>query len=176
MRHPFDFYVRLWENVSRNNERCSPGQAAARLERYFGGSAARRVHDCEKNITGKRPVTVCVLDEIDYLVTSKQTVLYNLFDWPLRGSTGKSEAQLVIVGISNTVNLPERLHPRVQSRLGRERCIFGAYSPHDCVKILKSKLGVSNESVVSLGLLICSSFTFFFFQDDYLKCSLVIFE
>lgn len=28
--------------------------------------------------------SVLLVDELDYLVTRKQTVLYNLFDWPTR--------------------------------------------------------------------------------------------
>lgn len=46
---------------------------------------------------------IMVLDEIDYLVTRKQSVIYNMFDWAT--SAGSS---LIIVGISNTIDLPER--------------------------------------------------------------------
>ena len=35
--------------------------------------------------SSERPVTVLMLDEIDYLVTRKETLVYNFFDWPLRG-------------------------------------------------------------------------------------------
>jgi hypothetical protein len=37
-----------------------------------------------------------------------QTVLYNLFDWPSRQGS-----RLSIIGIANTMDLPERLHPRI---------------------------------------------------------------
>ena len=46
----------------------------------------------------EKPVTVLMLDEIDYLVTRKETLVYNFFDWPLRATT----ARLVVIGISNT--------------------------------------------------------------------------
>lgn len=37
-----------------------------------------------------------------------QTVLYNLFDWP-----GRKGSRLSIIGIANTMDLPERLHARI---------------------------------------------------------------
>lgn len=54
--------------------------------------------------------------------TSKQTVLYNLFEWPSRPN-----ARLVVVGIANTMDLPERCMPRVSSRL-TSRLTFPAYT------------------------------------------------
>ena len=53
----------------------------------------------------ERPVTVLMLDEIDYLVTKKETLIYNFFDWPLRAN----RSRLVVIGISNTLNLPGKL-------------------------------------------------------------------
>jgi origin recognition complex subunit 1 len=46
-------------------------------------------------------------------MTRKQTVLYNLFDWPTR-----RHAQLIVIAIANTMDLPERIMiNRVASRL-----------------------------------------------------------
>jgi len=42
-----------------------------------------------------------------------QTVLYNLFDWP-----GRKGSRLSIIGIANTMDLPERLHPRIGRWVG----------------------------------------------------------
>jgi origin recognition complex subunit 1 len=154
MRQPFDAYVRLWELLSTNKEKRSPGEAAARLEAYFGSSCGEisdeddnsveemtdSVNTLSRNPIRKRLAIVCLVDEIDYLVTNKQAVVYNLFDWPVRGFIANSKAQLIVLGISNTLNLPERLHPRVSSRLGRERCIFRAYNVDESVNILKCRL------------------------------------
>jgi origin recognition complex subunit 1 len=152
MRHAFEAYVRLWELTTSNKDKRSPGEAAARLEAYFGCSHTRSTVDdgneglidvdskSSHSQTKNRLAIVCLVDEIDYLVTNKQTVVYNLFDWPIRGFIAKSEAQLIVLGISNTLNLPERLHPRISSRLGRERCIFRAYNVDESVNILKSRL------------------------------------
>ena len=52
-------------------------------------------------------------DELDLLWTRKQTVLYNLFDWPTR-----QQAKLVVLAVANTMDLPERIMiNRVSSRL-----------------------------------------------------------
>ena len=138
MRHPFDAYVKFWEAVSRTRkEKLSPGAAAAELEYYFTSQEV----DEEEDV--RTPVTVLLLDEIDYIVTKKQTVLYNFFDWPLRSC---SKARLIVIGISNTINLPERMTQRVQSRLGGDRCHFQAYNVDDTVTILKTRLGMTGES------------------------------
>ena len=145
MRHPFDVYIRLWEAISNRNEICPAEEALAKLDLHFGGNP----HLKTQKSTGKRDVVVLMVDEIDYLVTKKQTVLYNLFDWPSRGYSAKSPAQLIVVGISNTLNLPERLHSRLKSRIGRERCMYACYSIGESMSILEGKLGITDTKKVS---------------------------
>jgi hypothetical protein len=55
------------------------------------------------------------MDELDQLVTNKQDVVYNFFNWPtLAGS------KLVVIAVANTMDLPERVMTgRVRSRLGQ---------------------------------------------------------
>lgn len=43
-------------------------------------------------------------------------VLYNLFEWPMRPG-----ARLAVIAVANTLDLPERLLPRIASRLGSRR-------------------------------------------------------
>ena len=55
------------------------------------------------------------MDELDLLVTKKQTVMYNFFEWPNR-----PDSNLIVVAIANTMDLPERmLSNKVSSRLGK---------------------------------------------------------
>jgi Cdc6-like AAA superfamily ATPase len=58
--------------------------------------------------------SVVLMDELDQLVTAKQEVVYNFFNWPtLAGS------KLVVLAVANTMDLPERaMTGRVRSRLG----------------------------------------------------------
>jgi origin recognition complex subunit 1 len=133
MRHPFEAYVRLWRRLSAAEKALSAESAASCLELMFSGK--RKSSELKRN----RPIVV-LLDEIDYLVTRKQTVLYNFFDWPVRSCETGSTRKLIVIGVSNTLNLPERLHPRVQSRIGSNRIFFKSYNVNESLAILKSKL------------------------------------
>lgn len=59
--------------------------------------------------------SVVLMDELDQLMTSKQDVVYNFFNWPtLVGS------KLIVLAVANTMDLPERvMSGRVRSRLGK---------------------------------------------------------
>ena len=64
-----------------------------------------------------------------------QTVLYNMFDWPTRAGS-----RLSIIGIANTMDLPERLHPRIGSRLAGRRLPFQPYGRDQLETILRARL------------------------------------
>lgn len=76
-----------------------------------------------------------VIDEVDYLRTRNEEVLYNIFDW-----TQKSKSRLIIISISNTTHLPELLSPKVNSRMGNRRLVFTQYESHQIEKILKERI------------------------------------
>jgi hypothetical protein len=140
MRHPFEAYVKLWEAITGRKHVGSHEKACQKLEYHFTNQKAITSDD-------ERSVTVVLLDEIDYLVTEKQSVLYNFFDWPKRAASIPDGRRLVVIGISNTLNLAEQLMPSVQSRVGSERIVFKAYSVKDAAAILKAK--ISEASPVS---------------------------
>ena len=64
--------------------------------------------------------SVVLMDELDQLMTTKQDVVYNFFNWPtLAGS------KLVVLAVANTMDLPERvMSGRVRSRLGASSCFM----------------------------------------------------
>ncbi|EFA77998.1 origin recognition complex subunit 1 [Heterostelium album PN500] len=82
-----------------------------------------------------RPFRIVLVDEFDLLITKKQSVIYNLFEWP-----NKPHSRLVIIAIANTMNLPDTLLPRVQSRMGLHRIPFSSYTANQIVKIVHSRL------------------------------------
>jgi origin recognition complex subunit 1 len=133
MRDPFEAYVKLWTELQGESSRCNAETSASRLESYFTGKFG---FDEDEQVR----VSIVLLDEIDYLVTKKQSVLYNFFDWPTRSLETQSKRRLVVIGVSNTLNLPERLHPRVQSRIGSKRIFFKSYSVNETVTILNAKI------------------------------------
>ncbi|PRW61222.1 Origin recognition complex subunit 1 [Chlorella sorokiniana] len=123
---PQHAYSALYEALT--GDRASPPRAAAALEEMFsagGGGAGRKE---------RRPCVVLV-DEMDLLVNKTQTVLYNLFEWP-----GRKGSRLSIIGVANTMDLPERLHPRIGSRLAGRRVVFQPYSKDQLVTIVRSRL------------------------------------
>ncbi|CAK0827379.1 unnamed protein product [Prorocentrum cordatum] len=103
--------------------RCSASAAQGELSRFFSERGAE-----------DEPV-VLLIDEIDHLVTKNQAVLYRLFDWLSLPRPG-----LVLVTISNTMDLPERLLPRVASRFGVVRVDFEPYKKDQIQEILRQRL------------------------------------
>ena len=77
---------------------------------------------------------VLVLDEIDFLINKNQNFLYNLFNW----STYEN-SRLIIITISNTLDLPMLLKPKIRSRMGNNIIMFKAYNKEQLVTIIKSK-------------------------------------
>ena len=54
------------------------------------------------------------MDELDQLMTTKQDVVYNFFNWPTL-----VKSKLIVLAVANTMDLPERVMTgRVRSRLG----------------------------------------------------------
>lgn len=118
---PQHAYSTLYEALTGNV--LGPNAAATALEDIF-------------NKPRKSQHTVVMLDELDSLVNRTQTVLYNLFDWPSRPGSN-----LTIIGIANTMDLPERLHPRIGSRLAGRRLVFHPYQRDQLETIMRTRLG-----------------------------------
>ncbi|GMH13008.1 hypothetical protein Nepgr_014849 [Nepenthes gracilis] len=78
---------------------------------------------------------VILIDELDFLVTRNQSVLYNVLDWPT-----KPNSKLVVIGIANTMDLPEKLLPRISSRMGIQRLRFEPYNKDQLQEIVLSRL------------------------------------
>ncbi|KAL5719567.1 Origin of replication complex subunit 1B [Ranunculus cassubicifolius] len=91
----------------------------------------------DENKAAKEDNQPCVLliDELDFLVTRNQSVLYNILDWPT-----KPHSKLVVIGIANTMDLPEKLLPRISSRMGIQRLSFGPYNFQQLKEIISSRL------------------------------------
>jgi Cdc6-like AAA superfamily ATPase len=76
------------------------------------------------------------MDELDLLVTKKQTVMYNFFDWPSRPLS-----KLIVVAVANTMDLPERIMSnKIASRMGLTRINFQPYKFDQLYQIVQSRL------------------------------------
>ena len=79
------------------------------------------------------PYTILLLDELDYLINRKQSLVYNFFEWP-----SLPNSRLVVVAIANTMDLPERLlSNKVASRLGMCRINFAPYTHPQLLEIIQ---------------------------------------
>ncbi|GMQ00763.1 hypothetical protein CsSME_00047699 [Camellia sinensis var. sinensis] len=122
---PENIYRVIYEALS--GHRVSWKKALQLLnERFSNGSKGRK----EDN----RPC-VLLIDELDLLVTRNQSVLYNILDWPT-----KPHSKLVVIGIANTMDLPEKLLPRISSRMGIQRLCFGPYNYQQLQEIISARL------------------------------------
>lgn len=160
---PTHVYCKLLEKLT--GQHVGPGRALAALEAMFAphqpasSSAARGTgiqwwtpagkaalqQQSSKAAAGnvavasQRPKRACmtllVVDEIDILITKDQSVLYNLFEWPVRPG-----ARLAVIGISNTHDLDDRVLPRISSRLASSKLAFSAYTAQQLTEIVDQRL------------------------------------
>ncbi|XP_052032920.1 origin recognition complex subunit 1 [Apodemus sylvaticus] len=122
LTEPHQVYVQILQKLT--GQKATANHAAELLAKQF----------CSQG--SQKETTVLLVDELDLLWTHKQDVMYNLFDWP----THKG-AQLVVLTIANTMDLPERIMMnRVSSRLGLTRMSFQPYSHSQLKQILVSRL------------------------------------
>ncbi|KAJ6619997.1 P-loop containing nucleoside triphosphate hydrolase protein [Mycena sp. CBHHK59/15] len=128
-------YTLLWEAVSGHDSvkeghlRIGAKESLKALTTHFSGGGGR----------GRGPgghACVVLMDELDQLMTAKQDVVYNFFNWPtLVGS------KLVVIAVANTMDLPERaMTGRVRSRLGMTRINFQPYTAKQLQTIVDARL------------------------------------
>ncbi|PPQ98702.1 hypothetical protein CVT24_003410 [Panaeolus cyanescens] len=136
---PAAAYNVLWEGISGHDVakdghlRMGSKESLKALMRYFTNSnRGPGGHAC-----------VVLMDELDQLVTPKQDVVYNFFNWPtLVGS------KLVVIAVANTMDLPERVMTgRVRSRLGMIRINFQPYTREQLEKIVEARLNAAKDGL-----------------------------
>lgn len=114
-------YEKLWEKIS--GLKVTSSNAALLLESYFSQD------------TQRKPLIV-LMDELDQIVTKKQNVMYNFFNWPTY-----SNSKLIVIAVANTMDLPERvLSNKISSRLGLRRIQFIGYTFEQLGSIIKHRL------------------------------------
>jgi origin recognition complex subunit 1 len=127
LQAPSEAYTVAWRGMTGNV--ASAKSASEKLRSLFS-NASLNAH-----LTKERSVTICLIDELDFLVTRDEEILFNFFTWPIM-----TDSLFVVIGISNQMDLPERLTTRVASRVQMERLRFQPYS-HDQIKeILEGRL------------------------------------
>lgn len=75
------------------------------------------------------------MDELDQLLTAKQDVVYNFFNWPTM-----RDSQLFVIAIANRMDLPQHLAAKIKSRLGLQTLLFQPYDRAALIEIVQSRL------------------------------------
>ena len=92
---------------------------------------------------------VLIIDEIDILINYTQNLLYNIFNW-----TTYEYSKLIVISISNTLDLPNRLFPKIRSRMGTNKIMFKPYNKEELRIIIKDRgidLQLFSEDAIRLS-------------------------
>lgn len=102
-------------------------------------------------VDSKKQLVILVLDEIDQAVKKiSDNFIYTL----TRINSELKNAQISIVGISNSLTFMDNLDPRVRSSLGEEEIIFPPYNALQLRDILEKRAETAfNENVLDEGVI-----------------------
>ena len=74
---------------------------------------------------------ILIMDEIDYLIDKYQLMLYHIFNWTLYPNS-----KLIIISISNIVNINNLLLEKIVSRFGHNKLLFKPYTKEQIREII----------------------------------------
>jgi Cdc6-like AAA superfamily ATPase len=130
--NPNNVFKMIYQEIFTDKKSKNHVKCLSILDNFF----KQRRNDFKTNLNYiSNPHLVLIIDEIDCLVTKKQSVLYNIFNW-----TTYSNSKLIIITISNTLDLPEKLSAKIASRIGNKRLIFKPYQTDEMIRILSTKV------------------------------------
>jgi len=135
LKNPKMIYKKLLEDFSPRNQASDESEIISALDNLFVPNKIRK--DTAKY--------VCILDEIDYLITRDQEVLYKIFEWPV-----KTNSRLSIIGIANALNMTDRFLPRLKAKNCEPQYInFNPYEMNEMMNIIKDRLEILNKKVLN---------------------------
>lgn len=126
----YDFMSTREVEALKKQARLGAEAAKQKLDAFFRGDMD---YEFEQNGEKRLPVLL-LLDELETLVSNDQ-LLYVIFEWARLPT-----AKLVIVGIANMLDLAEKVHQKINSRLGTNRIVFHPYQPSQLRRILEQKM------------------------------------
>ena len=135
---------KIWVNCANL---AKPKDVFTRVADSLGLPESNDAHEAIRKFsasTGEK--VVVVLDEVDFLTTRDQTVLYAAFEW-----ARPQNARVVVVGVANALDLPSKLLPWLRaSGCVPEVHTFAPYGTSALTAILKQRVGgeMSNAAVL----------------------------
>lgn len=126
-------YKQIYSKIFANEAKLNPYKCCKLLDEFFKD---RISYNFNLELRDSRNIhIILIIDEVDCLVTKKMSLLYNIFNWSLYPN-----AKLIIISISNTIDLPQRTINKVSSRIGSNQISFKPYQRDELEKILKVTL------------------------------------
>uniref|UniRef100_A0A1I7TJY9 Cell division control protein n=1 Tax=Caenorhabditis tropicalis TaxID=1561998 RepID=A0A1I7TJY9_9PELO len=113
----------------------------------LGLDAKPKIDIFEEHVKSLKIPLVLVLDEIDHLASRKNTALYAAFQWPETLSY-----KIIVIGIANSIDLTERLLPKLMLTKPPKRLVFEPYTKDDIVEILNDKMRQEESTVDSKAI------------------------
>ena len=98
LTEPNQAYTQLWKSLT--GAKVTTEHAKNLLEKRFTTTNAATAR--------KQKTSVVLVDELDLLWNRKQSVLYNIFEWP-----NNKFSKLCVLAIANTMDLPVRISAKV---------------------------------------------------------------
>ena len=91
---------------------------------------------------------ILIIDEIDFLINKFQIMLYHIFNW-----STYSNSKLIIISISNVINIKDLLLSKISSRFGQNKLMFKPYTKEQIREIISYKginLNLFDEDALKL--------------------------
>ncbi|KAI6196198.1 Origin recognition complex subunit 1 [Aphelenchoides besseyi] len=124
MIKPDELYIHFLNQLEKQKGRISITRARRKLNIILSRRDQQRL-----------PI-VLLVDELDFLLTKTQSVIYDIYEW-----ANSPNARVAIIGISNTVDLATRtMVPKIQSRMGTNTIQFQPYDHNQLQKIIEVRL------------------------------------
>ncbi|XP_078493648.1 cell division control protein 6 homolog [Ciona intestinalis] len=100
-------------------------------------SARTALKFIENNVTTRESMILLLLDEMDQLDSRNHEVLYTMFGW-----SALSDSKVILIGIANSLDLTDRILPRLQARLECKPKLlnFKPYSKDQLANILQARI------------------------------------
>jgi len=160
LSNPNLVYSIIYQNIT--DKFAQPGVASQFLDGFFHAKNKKRHLQAHLGPKSRQPkgrrdtkveddadlMRVILIDELDALITQKQDLLYNIFDWP-----SYDNSRVLVISIANTMDLPERLQNKIHSRIGNKRLVYQPYKVEQIQEILESRIegiNVFDENAIKL--------------------------
>ncbi len=151
LKQPSFYFRDLFQKITGIKE--SHKHALSYLEGFFKtGAFPKHVRKAltKKELAETKKTLIICIDEVDYLYTKNQEIIYNVFDW-----AHYKKARIATLCIANTIDFPERLMPKIVSRMGTRRLTFKTYTGKQIEEIVAERLSTislfERDSVVYLS-------------------------